>query len=252
MEFGRGKDCPRAAAGKQTMKKIYLMTLLSGPILLSSSGAFAQPCYTPGQCAQIRMNNDRLIAEQQAAQMAAETTRLRQEREAAREINRESIRQAAEQRQAQIEQERAQVQWRVEQARVEADALQRAQEMTSLRARQQADQQAAYEEQARRAMIIAENRAAAELAAENSPDNHCREQKIAGNLIDYFNGLQAASDFNARAVDIDHLSTVRFDADHQAISCHGSFILQNGNGISGTMNTRLNVAGRLLTEFHRD
>ena len=83
-------------------------------------------------------------------------------------------------------------------------------------------------------------------------DSHCHEKKIAGDLIDYLNGLQAASDVNARAVDIDHLTTIKFDSDHQVMACHGSFVLQSGVGITGTMTTRLNVAGRLLTEFHRN
>jgi hypothetical protein len=273
---------------QKPMLRVCIAALLPATILLSAGAANAQPCFTAMQCAQIRINNDRLMADQQAAQAAAEAARIRHEQQVAREVVKERARQAADQQQAQIEQERAQVQWRAEQARAQAEADQRAQEAGVIRARQQADaeqraqeaavirarqqadaeqraqeaalirgrqqveQQAAYAEQKRRAAIEEENRAAAQLAAENSPDNHCRDRKIAGSLIDNFNGLQAVSDYNARAVDIDHLTTVRFDAEHQAMSCHGSFILQSGVGISGTIMTRLNVAGRLLTEFHRD
>lgn len=234
------------------MLKGYFAAFLPAAILFSSGAALAQPCFTAPQCAQIRVNNDRILAEQQATQAAVEAARLRHERETAREAVIARARQAAEQQQGLIERERAQAQWRTEQARAQAEAEQRAQEAAMIRARQQAELQAAYDGQKRQAAIEEENRASAQLAAENSPDNHCRDQKIAGTLIDDFNGLQAAADFNTRAVDIDHLSTVRFDADHHVMSCHGSFVLQNGAGITGTINTRLNVAGRLLTEFHRD
>lgn len=230
----------------------YLGMLVPVAILLSFGPAVAQPCFTAAQCAQIRIGGERFAAEQQAAQAAQEAARLRQQHDAAKEAELQRGRQATQQRQAYIEQEREQARWRAEQAVLQAEMEQRAQDAALLRSRQQAEQQAAYELRKRQIAIEEENRASAQLAAENSPENYCRDRKTAGDLMDYFNGLQAAADFSTRAVDIDHLTTIRFDTEHQAISCHGSFVLQNGSEVVGTMSTRLNVAGRLLTEFHRD
>jgi hypothetical protein len=71
-------------------------------------------------------------------------------------------------------------------------------------------------------------------------------------LLDYFNGLQAAGDVNSRAVDIDHLTTLKFDSAHSVLSCHGYFVLMDGRHATGTLSTRLNVAGNILTTFHAD
>ena len=61
------------------------------------------------------------------------------------------------------------------------------------------------------ARVDDENRAAAQLAAENSPDNRCKEPRLAGELLVNFNNLQNVQDNNIRSVDIEHLTTIRFE-----------------------------------------
>jgi hypothetical protein len=236
---------------------MFRVILLRSAVIFSSvisgSIAFAQvPCYSAAQCAQFRLQAEQQQAYQQAAQAAALEESARQQRhqvaivaQARREAEAERIHQDAIRQVAYEEQQRRQAQY-------QADADARMQETAALRARQAATQQAAYDQQQRQVAIEAENRAAAQLAAENSPDNRCHDPKTAGKLLEYINGLQAASDFNSRAVDIDHLTTLKFDAEHQVISCHGAFILQDGRQMIGTLSTRLNVAGNLLSTFHVD
>jgi hypothetical protein len=205
---------------------MHVWKIVFGILLLTgiSGVAFAQtPCYSAPQCAQIRLQYEQYQRAQRDAEAAASAEQARQKHE----------------------QHRQQAQDRV-------DAEVRAQEAAAARARQFAEQQAADEQQKRLALAEAENHAAAQLAAENSPDNHCHDQKTAGDLLTYFNGLQAASDFTSRAVDIDHLTTLKFEPDRHVISCHGSFLLQNGQAAIGTLSTRLNVAGNILTTFHAD
>jgi DNA polymerase-3 subunit gamma/tau len=263
----------------------YLMRKIVFGIALSiglSGNAFAQvPCYSAAQCGAIRLQAEQQQATQRAAQVAAIADQARQEqaeRQQAearrREAVKEQARQAVAQQAAYDEQQRRQ-------AQMQADAEVRAQEAAAIRAQQAIVQQAAYDEQQRRqarmqaeaevrALQVAatqkaaydeqqrqikvesETRAAAQLAAEDSPDNHCHDQKTAGQVLDYFNGLQGAADFNTRAVDIDHLTTLKFDTAHSVMSCHGAFILQDGRRMTGTLSTRLNVAGNILTTFHID
>jgi hypothetical protein len=258
-------------------------TALGLGMMLGLSGtAFAQaPCYSAAQCAQIRQQYEQQVAAQRDAQNAAiaERTRLEhdqhlqmeaRQREATKEQARQTIEQQRQRAQAQAdaeiraaeatkerarvaaEQQAAYENQQRQQAQYRADAEVRAQEVAMARAQQKAEQQEAYEQQKRLAAAALENRAAAQMAAENSPDNRCHDQKTAGDLLTFFNGLQAVSDFNSRAVDIDHLTTLKFDPDHRVMSCHGSFLLQDGRQSTGILSTRLNVAGAILTTFHAD
>jgi predicted rRNA methylase YqxC with S4 and FtsJ domains len=98
----------------------------------------------------------------------------------------------------------------------------------------------------------AENRAAAQLAAENSAENHCRDRKIAGELLQTFNAYQAVQDMNLQAVDIEHLTTIKFDKEQHVYVCHGAFVLMNGIHRTGILSTRLNVAGNVISTWHTD
>lgn len=96
----------------------------------------------------------------------------------------------------------------------------------------------------------AEDRAAAQLAAESSPTNYCKDRQFAGNLIKEFNGLAYRP--GIEAVDIEHLTTIRFDADAQSVICHGDFMLTNGRRLSGTVSIRPNVAGDMIIHWQPD
>ena len=137
---------------------------------------------------------------------------------------------------------------------------------------QQAAMQAAQQERQRQAMLAeqrraeaerrqamlraaqalqqAEDRAAAQLAAENSPNNHCKEPELAGMVLSGFNDL--LSRHGIEAVDIEHLTTIRFDAGAKSVSCHGDFMLINGRRFSGTMSIHPNVAGEIITHWRAD
>ena len=80
--------------------------------------------------------------------------------------------------------------------------------------------------------------AAARLAAETSPDNVCREPKIAGILIETFNRMDWSD--GRKVVDIEHLVTLA-DQD-QYRSCHGVWDLADGRTIEGTLTLKTNVA----------
>jgi hypothetical protein len=217
--------------------------LLLAVILASSGTALAQgsPCYSAAQCAQIRQQAEQQQAAQREAQAAAAASWAQQQREQAKADAQMRLQAESQAREAAATRARQAVEDQMDyedrqrqQARYRADA-----DARMLANRLMAEQEA-------------ENRAAAQLAAENSPDNRCHDRKTAGLMLDYFNGLQAAADFNNRAVDIDHLTTLQFDPERSLISCHGSFVLQNGRHVTGSLSTRLNVAGNLLTTFHAD
>lgn len=111
------------------------------------------------------------------------------------------------------------------QAKARADA--------AAQAREQARAERAEREQARAAQAAADRQA----AAENSPNNLCREPAVAHKLIDDFNSLTTWQ----QAVDIEHLTTnVGGTTD---LSCHGVFVLTNGQRLEGNLSYRRNVAG---------
>jgi hypothetical protein len=108
-------------------------------------------------------------------------------------------------------------------------------------AAEQAKRQAAQREQQRVARAEAE---AAQRKAEESPENICRG--IAGVLLSDFGELPTMKERNIEAVDIEHLITVRYDAEHSVMMCHGRFVLNRGAPLTGTMTFKLNVAGDLI------
>lgn len=179
-------------------------------VIALAAPSFAQtPCYTADACRQQRVAAEQ-YQQQQAAARAAEQERQQQAA-------------IAEQRRA--EAERRQAALRAQQAALRAE---------------QARMQAVAE---------AERRAEAQLAAENSSDNYCKEPKLAGQLIQDFNSL-----FNGRreVIDIEHLTTLRFDPQAKQITCHGAFVLTNGIRMAGTLSYQPNVAGDVITRWQHD
>ena len=131
----------------------------------------------------------------------------------------------------------------------EAAAEQQRQAAIDLRNQQRAEAQAeadriAEENRIRQVAIDAE---AAQLAAENSPDNKCHDPIIAGRLIADFNSL--AKDVNTpSAVDIEHLTTKRYDSSDVFV-CRGIFVLTTGTRLPGVLSSRLNVANDPVINF---
>jgi hypothetical protein len=96
--------------------------------------------------------------------------------------------------------------------------------------------------EADREAVRARTIAAARIAAENSPDNQCREPNFARKLIDAFNDLDWID--RRKAVDIEHLVTLP-----QGVKCHGVWVLTDGRRIEGTLTIKPNVAGDTIVEF---
>ena len=169
-----------------------------------------------------------------------------QERKAA-----EADRQAQAQRHEAAERERVAAEAERRNAEVRAEAAARL-EQDRLDAARRAE--AARQEDARReaaAKQEAETRAAAQLAAENSPDNYCRKPTVAGDLMSSFTKLLRTQDEADEAIDIEHLTTVRYQ-DAGVWSCHGVFVLSSGRRLTGILSSRLNIAGKSLVNFHAD
>jgi hypothetical protein len=214
-------------------------------MLLATGSAFAQggPCYTAAQCSAFRQQAEQQAvrqAEQQREAQAAQQTAIAQQQRAA------AVAHAAQIAQAQA----AARQSALDLAAAEAAQRQAAQDRADAAASAQAQRDAA----AAQARVDAENRAAAQLAAENSPDNHCKEQKIAGELMLNFNNIQTVQDYNIQSVDIEHLTTIKFEVvqGKNVYVCHGVFVLMNGRHVPGTLATRINVAGNIIVRFTTD
>lgn len=110
-----------------------------------------------------------------------------------------------------------------------------------------AKRQAAQREQQRVARAEAE---AAQRKAEESPNNICR--RLARMLLSDFGDLPTMKERDIEAVDIEHLVTVRYDADHSVMVCHGRFVLNRGPALNGTMTFKLNIAGDMIYSWVTD
>jgi hypothetical protein len=91
--------------------------------------------------------------------------------------------------------------------------------------------------------------AATRVAAENSPDNVCREPKTAGMVLDAFNSMDWPD--GRRAIDIEHLVTIANNGDNY-VSCHGVWDLKDGRQIEGTLTVKSNVAGNPIAQWHQE
>ena len=87
--------------------------------------------------------------------------------------------------------------------------------------------------------------------AENAPD-HCRAPELARSVMDAWNGLDAMKAAGMKAIDIEQLATVSFDADSHAVACHGVFVTDGGARIAGTATVKRNVAGDPIFVWERD
>jgi hypothetical protein len=220
--------------------------------LAGTAQAQSIPCYSAAQCAQIRVQTQQQQAAREAAYEAQRREYAREQREAARTAAEEARQQAATRAQQAILDQAAAEEAQQRAARYRADAEAREQQIAQDRADAQSRARQEFLEAQERTRLVNENRAAAQLAAENSPDNLCKDHKVAGELLQTFNGFQSVQDSNLQAVDIEHLTTVKFDKDQHVYVCHGAFVLMNGVHRIGTISTKLNVAGTVIANFHAD
>ena len=109
----------------------------------------------------------------------------------------------------------------------------REQDARLAQAKADADAKAAQEAAAREAESrrVAEARRIAEeaqLIAENSPDNFCKDPNVARVLLMYFNNIDVMRRNFMRANDIQHITTVKNDPATGQLACHG-----NGTALQG-------------------
>jgi hypothetical protein len=71
-------------------------------------------------------------------------------------------------------------------------------------------------------------------------------------LLSDFGDLPTMKERDIEAVDIEHLVTVRYDADHSVMVCHGRFVLNRGPALNGTMTFKLNIAGDMIYSWVTD
>jgi len=211
------------------MRSLLAATLLAATVFVSVEPAHAQGCLTAEACRAIRM-------QQQAAQEQAAANAQQQAAVAAQQRHR-----------AESERRRATEQQRVADENARIDAQAKAVALIEAQARANAAQQEADA----RAALTEETRIANLRAAEESPDNYCKEPSTAGEVIRYYNSLVRAGDAAFTAVDIEHLITEQFDAKAKTMSCHGTFVLTNGSRRDGSIIARPNVAGAIIFTFHQ-
>jgi hypothetical protein len=130
------------------------------------------------------------------------------------------------------------------------DAVMRQQQMdyVAAQAREAEAQRAAALARAE-AEVQARAVAAAQTAAETSPDNLCRQPDTARNLIKEYNGMEWPGYSPRQVVDIEHLVTIKKDSDNGILSCHGVWVHTNGLRLEGTMTMHPNVAGDIIVSW---
>lgn len=126
-------------------------------------------------------------------------------------------------------------------------AVQRAREEEVAAQAQRAAELARLE--VKREAVRAHAIAVTKIAAEESPDNICREPKIAGRVLDFFNSIDWP-DWR-RAIDIEHLVTIANNGENH-VSCHGVWDLKDGRQIEGTLTVKTNVAGNLIAQWQQE
>jgi multidrug efflux pump subunit AcrA (membrane-fusion protein) len=155
---------------------------------------------------------------------------------------------AAQQEEAAREQVEAGVQ-------TERAAAARAAEASRVRQAKLAKQHAIEEAQAAEAAEQARRQRYIELVkAENSPENVCRDPKVAREVLDGWNGLDNMKDIGLKVIDIGHLTTSSAEQGPSggSITCHGIFETNRGVNVLGSLTLKHNVAGDPMVVWLRD
>ena len=87
---------------------------------------------------------------------------------------------------------------------------------------------------------------------DKSPDNKCREQETARLLLQGWSDLDTFKNIGMKAIDIEHLTTIKFNPDNSVLVCHGVFVTNLGQRMIGTLKLGKNVAGDPLITWISD
>ena len=93
---------------------------------------------------------------------------------------------------------------------------------------------------------VAEQVQAAQTVAEESPENHCKEPEFAKVVLNNFNKFKVLNRLDKQVIDIEHLTTDKYDEKTTAMVCHGTFLFDDGAEVAGDFEIRKNVAGNLI------
>ena len=93
---------------------------------------------------------------------------------------------------------------------------------------------------------------AAQLAAETSPYNRCAKPDYARILMTQMDSFATFKNRNMSFIDIEHLTTIRFGPETLEMTCHGTFVSDNGQRLTGTFATRKNIAGDPIHSWTMD
>ena len=93
---------------------------------------------------------------------------------------------------------------------------------------------------------VADQVEVAQTVAENSPENHCKEQEFAKAVLTNFNKFKVLNRLDKQVIDIEHLTTDKYDVKTTAMVCHGTFLFNDGAEVAGDFEIRKNVAGDLI------
>jgi hypothetical protein len=98
-----------------------------------------------------------------------------------------------------------------------------------------------------------EARQAAQKAAEESPDNICRNQAMGKMEIDQMNALQLSHHTGRQVIDIEHVTTIEAPSNAaETMVCHGTFLFSSGVREPGTVTFRKNLAGDPIIVWKSD
>ncbi len=85
--------------------------------------------------------------------------------------------------------------------------------------------------------------AAAQTAAEELPENHCKEPDVARLMITQFNQFKPMKNLDEQVIGPEHVTTVKFDLAHTDMVRHGTFLTTGGLELTGAFEMRKNIAG---------
>ena len=136
-------------------------------------------------------------------------------------------------------------------AQAARDQAERQAQLAKDEADRQADalrQQAALEQAKREADQLM----AAQTIAEEASSNHCREPAFAKVVLENFNKFKVLNRLDKQVIDIEHLTTDKYNEKTTAMVCHGTFLFDDGAEVAGDFEIRKNVAGNLISLWSPD
>ncbi len=237
---------------KRTSAALGAAALIAGGLGLAHAqgygGTRSDPCAAGSQAtasplgmlvnAIVQQQRERACLQERQAQWAEYNAKQKAARDAAEA---DAAQTKARQAEADKAQAQAQEKARAEQA---AASARTARKKAAQRELARADEHRAEESRRLRTIAL--------LRAEASPDNHCRDPHLAKAVMAGWNGLDTMKQAGIQTIDIEHVTTIAFQAESMTFSCHGVFVTNKGWKIAGTVSVRKNIANEAMFVWERD